>query len=145
MSARKHIGRRLASMYEVDGKMVNKDELMDLIMKELENGKGSVPELAERMNTTYRAIKNCVKTLRELNYITNTGEIRDGNTLYRSSDFSFLDAIFMKNKEDVEKSFKVKSVTVREVNDAPNIRSGYGGSDVTYGDSYYGSEHWEKG
>lgn len=145
MSAKKQIGRRLASMYEVDGKMVNKDDLMELILKELENGKGSVPELAERMNTTYRAIKNCVKTLRELNYITNTGEIRDGNTLYRSSDFSLLDAVFMKKKEDIEKSFKVKGVTVREVNDAPNIRSGYGGSNVTYSGSYYDSEHWEIG
>ena len=63
--------------------------------------------------------------------------------LYKPYQECLLSSLFYPTPEQVEKAFKIKSRKIFKVEQGTSKSSGSSHGHVYYGDTYYGSHHWE--
>jgi len=127
--------------YELNGKKHTRKEAIDKILAVLDIEAKTIKELSSQFEIAEQPMLNLIKVMRENNLIRNTKLRRSGYYLFKSHNDCLLAQLLYPSAKEVESTFKVKSVTKRRAEDAPNVSSGRKG--VTYNGSYYDSMDWD--
>ena len=127
--------------YELNGKKHTRKEAIDKILAVLDVEAKTIKELSSQFEIAEQPMLNLIKVMRENNLIRNTKLRRSGYYLFKSHNDCLLAQLLYPSAKQVESQFKVKSVTKRRAEDAPNVSSGRKG--VTYNGSYYDSMDWD--
>lgn len=127
--------------YELNGKKHTRKEAIDKILTVLDVEAKTIKELSSQFEIAEQPMLNLIKVMRENNLIRNTKLRRSGYYLFKSHNDCLLAQLLYPSAKEVESTFKVKNVTKRRAEDAPNVSSGRKG--VTYNGSYYDSMDWD--
>ena len=122
-----------------NGTKLTREEFEQRILKALEGGAMTCGNLARLLKVKNQTIYNIthylIKDSRVIKY-----KDKQGIYVYSKVKECLLAELLYPKPEDMEKLFKIKGVTHRKVEDGTS--KGYGGQNVTYGDTYYSSVHW---
>ena len=125
----------------MNGKKHTRKEAIDKILAVLDVEAKTIKELSSQFEIAEQPMLNLIKVMRENNLIRNTKLRRSGYYLFKSHNDCLLAQLLYPSAKEVESHFKVKSVTKRRAEDAPNVSSGRKG--VTYNNSHYDSMDWD--
>ena len=129
--------------YMVNGTKYKRKEVIDMILDVLEkNREMTMDEITEATGIHEKYMKRLFIVMRDHCLVQNTGKKRKDKFLFKLYDECLLAELFNLTPEKIEKQFKIKSRTVRKVEDSPNVS--YARNDgVSYTNSIYDSIDWE--
>lgn len=122
-----------------NGTKLTREEFEERLLKLLDGGAMTCGNIARFLKVTNQTIYNVIAGMIRDKIITKYKDDH-GIYVYRKTKECLLDDLLLPKAEDVEKSFKVKNKIQRKVEDGTS--KGYGGRNISYGDSYYSSVHW---
>lgn len=129
--------------YMIKGQPYKRKEVIDMVLKQLDGTSKTIPEIIEATGIQDTHMNTIMQVMRDQDLITNTKLRRKGHYLYKSHYDCLLAQLLYPSPQEVEKQFKVKEIIVRKADQGTSKSSGYKGSHVTYGGSYFDSLDWE--
>lgn len=122
-----------------NGTKLTREEFEERLLKLLHGGAMTCGNIARIMKVTNQTIYNIT------HYMIKDGTVikykdKQGIYMYAKVKECLLAELLYPKPEDMEKIFKVNGVIHRKIDDGTS--KGYGGQNITYGDSYYNIVHW---
>lgn len=125
-----------------NGEKRKRSELIDMVRSSIKNGKQTTSSISKDIKLEMSSLQNILRYMQDKHMIvTGKGNMQGGGFTYFIKDECLLSSLFLPSAADIEKSFKIKSRTVRKVEDGTSKTSGRGGVTKFYS-GHIDSVYW---
>ena len=122
--------------YKLKERYVTRKEAIDALLKVLDGNELTREDIVQQTGLEEVHIHNIIQKMKDAGLIRVLDKKKDGRRLYTKHYECLLADLFFPSAEEIEKNFKIKSKTVRKVDQGTSKGSGTKQS-VTYTNSYY--------
>jgi len=144
MLAKEH-PNALAHDYEVNGKILKRHQVIDIILDCLKEENKTIFDIQKEINMDVEQLRNMIRYMRNANFISNTGKKKGDYFLYETCRECLIAEVLGYTKENILKNLKIKNIQKESIEDFPNKASHTKNNDIFYGNHYLNSIYYHDG